>query len=160
MKEVLLLVCVVAGSGYAQNRLPEGMRPPGCTAGLVLPEGFCATVFADGLSGVRHIVVAPNGDVFVNTERRRGAPSGGVVALRDTNGDGRADVRQRFGSGGGTGIALDQNQLYATSGSSIVRYRFAPGSLNPVGTVDTIITGLPMSGSHHSHNFVLQGRTL
>ena len=163
MRKALLLLCAVTGSGYAQNRLPEGMRPPGCTAGLTLPDGFCATLFASGLTGVRHIVVAPNGDVFVNTERGRGAPSGGVVALRDTNGDGKADVRQAFasgGGGGGTGIALEGNQLYATSGASIVRYRVVPGNLTPVGKVDTIVTGLPMSGSHHSHNFVLQGRTL
>lgn len=161
MKKALFLMFAVSGSAFAQNRLPEGMRPPGCTAGLQLPDGFCATVFAEGLAGARHIVVAPNGDVFVNTERGRGgAGEGGIVALRDTNRDGKADVQQRFGKGGGTGIALDGNQLYATSGSSIIRYRLAAGSLDPVGQVDTIITGLPMSGSHHSHNFVLQGRTL
>jgi glucose/arabinose dehydrogenase len=161
MKKVLFLLCVAAGSGYAQNRLPAGMRPPGCTAGLELPDGFCATLFATGVAGARHIVVAPNGDVFVNTEARGGATgTRGIVALRDTNRDGKADLQQRFGSGGGTGIALAGNMLYATSGSAIVRYRLAAGTLNPIGTPDTIIAGLPMTGSHHSHNFVLQGRTL
>ena len=161
MKKAVLLICVVTGSAFAQNRLPPGMRPPGCSAGLELPDGFCATLFATGVNGARHIVVAPNGDVFVNTESRgRVDTKGGIVAFRDTNRDGKADLQQRFGSGGGTGIALDGNMLYATSGSSIVRFRLASGTLNPVGKVDTIITGLPMSGSHHSHNFVLQGRTL
>jgi len=161
MKNGLFFLFVVAASAHAQNRRPEEMRRPVCTSALQLPQGFCATVFAEGLSGARHIVVASNGDVFVNTGRGRGgAGRGAVVALRDTNGDGKADVRKRFGDGGGTGIALDGNQLYATSGSSIVRYRLAPGAVTPVGKVDTIITGLPMSGSHHSHNFVLQSRTL
>lgn len=142
------------------------MRPPGCTAGLQLPTGFCATVFAESVSGARHIVVAPNGDVFVNTQPRGGrsapvgASSSGILALRDTNGDGKADVQQRFGVGAGTGIALEGNMLYATVGNSIVRYRLASGSLTPMGKPDTIVTDLPMTGSHKSHNFVLQGRTL
>jgi glucose/arabinose dehydrogenase len=97
--------------------------------------------------------------VFVNTQSR-GESGGGVIALRDTNGDGKADVREHFGVGVGTGIALEGNNLYATSGNSIVRYRIASGSLTPVGKADTIVTGLPMSGSHHSHNFVLQGGSL
>jgi glucose/arabinose dehydrogenase len=168
MRKTLLFVSILAGSAQAQIRLPAGMRPPGCTAGLQLPEGFCATVFADSVAGARHIAVAPNGDVFVNTvgPRGRGGEAGGasrggsILALRDTNGDGKADVQERFGEGGGTGIALDGNTLYATAGNSILRYRLASGSLTPIGKPDTIVTNLPMSGSHHAHNFVLQGRTL
>ncbi|MDP9203707.1 MAG: PQQ-dependent sugar dehydrogenase [Gemmatimonadota bacterium] len=167
MRMTLLFVAFcLAASAQAQNRLPTGMRPPGCTAGLQLPTGFCATVFAQGAGSARHIVIAPNGDVFVNTQTRggRGAPAGasssGILALRDTDGDGKADVRQRFGVGGGTGIALDGNSLYATAGNSIVRYRLAPGTLTPSAKPDTIVANLPMTGSHHSHNFVLHGRTL
>ena len=158
MQKMFLFVVVVAASAQAQNRLPAGMRPPGCTAGLQLPEGFCATVFVENVPGVRHIVVAPNGDVFVNTQARGGG-SAGILALRDTSGDGKADLQRRFGTEGGTGIALDGTSLYATAGNSIVRYRLAPGALTPVGDPETIVTGLPMNG-HHSHNFVLQGRSL
>src|SRR5438105_7943551 len=154
MRKALFLVCVVTGSALAQNRLPPGMRPPGCTAGLQLPDGFCATVFADGVPGARHIVIAPNGDVFVNIEAGRGgrtpdgaamSTTGQILALRDTNGDGKADMQRRFGVGGGTGIALDGNMLYATAGNSIVRYRINSGSLTPTGNPDTIVTGLPMT---------------
>jgi glucose/arabinose dehydrogenase len=113
------------------------------------------------VGGARHIVVGANGDVFVNTDPGRGgSQGGGIVALRDTDRDGKSDMQQRIGSGGGTGIALDGTALYATAGNSIVRYRLAAGTLNPIGKPDTIVTGLPMSGSHHPHNFVLQGRTL
>jgi glucose/arabinose dehydrogenase len=163
MKKLFLLLCVLAGSAHAQTQASA------CTAGLLLPAGFCATVFAEGASGARHIVVAPNGDVFVNTDaaRARRSPSGasttttgGIIAFRDTNGDGKADRQERFGVGGGTGIALAGNLLYATAGNSIVRYRLEPGSLTPTGKPDTVVTGLPMTGSHHSHNFVLQGQSL
>ena len=167
MKKALILLVVFAAPAIGQNRLPSGVRASECAGGLQLPDGFCATVFAERVNGARHIVVAPNGDVFVNTDARRGGASGStegpasgqIVALRDTNGDGKADVQQRFGVGGGTGIALDGNSLYATAGNSIVRYRLASGALTSVGKPDTIVTNLPMTG-HHSHNFVLQGRTL
>ena len=37
------------------------------TGGITLPPGFCATVFADDIGHARHLVVAPNGVVYVNT---------------------------------------------------------------------------------------------
>jgi glucose/arabinose dehydrogenase len=156
MKNVVLFVFVVAASAHAQSQ--PALRATSCTAGLQLPEGFCATVFASDVNGARHIVIAPNGDVFVNTQGRNGS-AGSVIALRDTSGDGKADIRRTFGTGGGTGIALNGNELYATAGNAIVRYRVVPGSMASSGKVDTIVTGLPMNG-HHSHNFVLQGRAL
>jgi len=162
--KLLFTAFLLTTTAHTQS-LPPGMRPPGCTAGLQLPTGFCATVFADNVPGARHIVVAPNGDIFVNTEARRGrrAPgdssSGGIFVLRDTNRDGKADLRQQFG-GSGTGIVLDGNMLYATAGNSIIRYRLASGSLTPAGTPDTIVTDLPMTGPHHSNNFVVHGRNL
>ncbi|MEE8446466.1 MAG: cytochrome C, partial [Gemmatimonadota bacterium] len=59
--------------------------------GLTLPPGFCAHVVADSVGRARHLVVAPNGDIFVATRTSRdSAAAGGVLALRDTDGDGRA----------------------------------------------------------------------
>ncbi|HEV7837005.1 MAG TPA: hypothetical protein VGO75_02980, partial [Gemmatimonadaceae bacterium] len=71
--------------------------------GLVLPDGFCATLFADSIGHARHVVVNSNGDVYVNTWsgeyfQTPAHPGGFIVALRDTNRDGRADVIARFGS--------------------------------------------------------------
>jgi hypothetical protein len=40
---------------------------PSSDAGLKLPAGFCATVFADNIGHARHLVVSPNGVVYVNT---------------------------------------------------------------------------------------------
>jgi glucose/arabinose dehydrogenase len=54
---------------------------------LRLPPGFRIDVFAQGLENPRGMVVAPNGNVYV-AEREAGR----VRLLRDTNGDGRADV--------------------------------------------------------------------
>src|SRR5450631_2266337 len=76
---------------------------PNGDSGLKLPAGFCATVFADGIGHARHLVVAPNGVVYVNTWSGRyygnDTPHAGgfLVALQDTMGAGKADLIQRFG---------------------------------------------------------------
>ncbi|MHB1311905.1 MAG: hypothetical protein ACYC3L_07790 [Gemmatimonadaceae bacterium] len=92
---------------------------PACDAGLAVPAGFCAQVFADRIGAARHVVVARNGDVLVNTNpTRAGAesgtgsgPGGGVVLLRDTDGDGKADLVKQLGGRGGTGIAMANGSL-------------------------------------------------
>ena len=70
--------------------------------GLKLPQGFCALVAADGLGTARHLAVAPNGDVYVALQTRGGrgqsATGGGVVALRDADGDGKLEIKQAFGA--------------------------------------------------------------
>jgi hypothetical protein len=40
---------------------------PGGPAGITLPNGFCATIFADKIGHTRQLAVPPNGTVFVNT---------------------------------------------------------------------------------------------
>src|SRR5687768_5751097 len=89
-------------------------------AGLTLPNGFCATLFADSLGAARHLVVASNGDVLVNARATRspnpntpGNP-GGLYILRDADGDGKAEVKQRAADAVGTGIALANGYVYAT----------------------------------------------
>ena len=164
-KILLALLGLLGVSADAQSRLPNSPRQASCSANLDVPAGFCVTVFAENVGGARHLVVAPNGDVFVKVEGGggrlpAGAQSGGVVALRDTNGDGVADVRQQFGSGAGSGIALQDVWLYATSNGAIVRYRLPPRSLTPPGRPDTIVSGFPLSGSHHAVNFVVVGGSL
>ena len=78
----------------------------GDNGGITLSPGFCATVFADNVGHARHMVVAPNGVVYVNTWSGRyyantenaKAPAGGfLLALQDTTGSGRADKVVRFG---------------------------------------------------------------
>src|SRR5260370_38093397 len=76
---------------------------PGDNGGLTLSPGFCATIFADNLGHVRHLVVAPDGTLYANTWSGRyfpnapPPPGGFLLALKDTRGEGRADVVQRFG---------------------------------------------------------------
>src|SRR5271154_910750 len=51
----------------AQHSAPKDVLCPTSDTGLKLPPGFCATIFADGIGHARHLVVAPDGVVYVNT---------------------------------------------------------------------------------------------
>ncbi|MFN2432685.1 MAG: sorbosone dehydrogenase family protein [Gemmatimonadota bacterium] len=73
---------------------------------------------------------------------------GGVVALRDTDGDGKADVRERFGGRGGTGIALAPGALFFAPDDRVLRFSLAAGSLEPSGSPETVVSGLPDDRSH------------
>ncbi len=120
----------------AQATLPDCDPDNG---GITLPDGFCAMVVADNLGAARHVEVAPNGDLYVAIRNQENAP-GGIIALRDTDGDGRADVQERFGEDGGTSIGLHNGYLYFGRDTAIVRYRMTPGSLVPDGPAEVIAT--------------------
>jgi glucose/arabinose dehydrogenase/mono/diheme cytochrome c family protein len=135
--------------------------------GITVPNGFCATVFADSIGHARHLTVSSNGTVYVNTWSGKyygnDQPHAGgfLVALRDTTGDGRADVIARFGDSvqsgghGGTGIALYRGALYAESNDKILRYAMPPGSLIPTGKPEVVVEGLPLTGDHPMHPFAI-----
>src|SRR5436190_23963413 len=96
--------------------------------GISLPAGFCASIFADSLAAPRHLWVAQNGDVYVSLSGRGGrggaAPvPGGVILLRDANGDGRAEVNKDVVRGFTTSeVAIFDNHLYTENGSAVLRF--------------------------------------
>lgn len=142
----------------------------GDNGGITLPPGFCATVFADNIGHARHLVVSPNGVVYVNTWSGRyyqndtPPPGGFLVALQDTKGDGHADVVKRFGEAseyggtGGTGIALYSGAIYAEAGDYILRYALPPDGSVPTEMPDVVVSGLPLTGDHPMHPFVIDER--
>lgn len=134
----------------------------GDNGGLSLSPGFCATVFAENIGHARHLVVAPNGVVYVNTwsgpyyaglEQQQG---GLLVALQDTKGSGRADVIKRFGdsfalgNSGGTGIALYQGALYVDVKDRIVRYTLRVGRSCRRQRQRSLFMGCPLMVIIHS----------
>jgi glucose/arabinose dehydrogenase len=135
----------------------QGTRPP-CApdnAGIGLPAGFCALVAADGLGPVRHLAVAPNGDVFAAVRRTRGGGGGGAIGLRDADGDGVLETQRRFGTGSANGIALDGGHLYLGLDDGVVRWALPPGQLEPAGTADTVVWGLVNRGQHSAKSIAL-----
>jgi glucose/arabinose dehydrogenase len=162
--------CGPGERGPSRDSTPAGAASDNSAGAIKVPDGVTASVFADKIGGARHPVVAPNGDVYINTWRSpydtsRSAPPGGyIVALRDTNRDGKADVVRRFGttsesgSRGGTGIALRDDALYVEADSTILRYTLTPGELVPSGKPDVIVRGLQTVGGHPMHPIAVDGK--
>lgn len=105
---------------------------------------------------LRFLLAAPNGFLYGKTVR------GGIIALRDNDGDGRFEVKQEFGTGGGTGIALHNGWLYHSSNHAVYRYRLGADEFVPTGPQEEIVTGLLDRGTHDAKTFAFddQGRLL
>jgi glucose/arabinose dehydrogenase len=120
-------------------------------AGITLPPGFTATVFADNIGLARHIAVRDNGDVYVAIRRGRDGSAGGLVALRDVNDDGEAEIVERFGPPDvGTGIAIYQGQLYFSSNTAVYAVSLEDDKLVPSGEPVLIVGGFPEQRAHAS----------
>jgi glucose/arabinose dehydrogenase len=117
-------------------------------AGLVLPEGFCATLVASALGPVRQLAVSPNGDLYAALSGKPGDNTGGVLAFRDRNGDGKPDERASFGPGGGNDVKIHDGYVYFALDNRIVRYRLSPGELEPKAKEETVVVDLPDDGDH------------
>ena len=91
-------------------------------AGLRLPAGFSATLFANNIGSSRHITITPSGVVFakLNAPNKEGKA---IVRLEDTNKDGIAEKISGWGEYGGTGIYVRGQNLYASSDQGIFLYQ-------------------------------------
>jgi len=113
---------------------------------LTLPSGFNAQVVADSIGRGRHITIRENGDIYVKLHRVRDDGTS-IAALRDTDGDTRADEIEYFGEFKGTGIQIFNNYLYFSSDSAIYRYAL-DDNLVPQTERETVVSDLPNQTSH------------
>lgn len=122
---------------------------------IELPDGFCASVFADGIAGARHMAVTPSGDVFVAVQNSfDGTRVGNVTALRDSDGDGASDQMETFAGEGGNGIAWRDDQLYFAQNDRILRFDIPDGELLPAGEPAVVVGDLPADLDHGNKTIV------
>ena len=114
--------------------------------GLTLPADFSAVVVSESTGRGRHIVVNDNGDIYVSLARLK--DGNGIVALRDTNNDGKADVVKYFGTFYGTGIGIYKGYLYFGADTIVVRYKLRPGQLLPDPNYEVIAKGFQVNYEH------------
>ena len=139
-------------------RLPLGDPDNG---GLFLPEGFKALVVADSVGRARHLAIRDNGDIFIKLSSSDSV-RGGIVAMRDTNGDGRMDVRERFGGipsasrSYGNAMTIHDGYLYYSSALILYRQRLSKNALVPTSPREEVLVDDHSHGVHwHIPNLFL-----
>lgn len=123
---------------------------------LRVPAGFTVNVFAEGLDRPRWLALTPTGDVLV-TETRENR----IRLLRDTNGDGVADVSLTFaGSKNGLnipfGMAFADGSFFLGNTDAVLRFPYTKGQQQITGTGNKI-ANLPGGGynQHWTRNVVV-----
>ena len=144
----------MSGTALAAGLAVDPAQDADPDTGIRVPAGFTATVVADDLGVSRHLAVRDNGDIYVAL--RRQVDGAGIVALRDTDGDGAADVMERFGDVSGTGIAIHDGYLYFGGDTQVVRWRLSD-ALVPDGAPEPIAGGFVAQRAHAAKTLAFDG---
>ena len=153
MKKIIYFILFIAAIPvvvFCNDDKTKNKKTNADNAGLVLQPGFSATKIADGLGVARHIAISPKGEIYVKLNyNRRATYKSAVLNLLDLNKDGITDSIYAFGNFAGTGIAIKNGYLYASSDEEVFRYKLDANDkvINP-NQPEKIITGLI---SRHEH---------
>jgi len=119
---------------------------------IALGNGFGAYVVADDVGEARHIAIRENGDIYVKL--RKPQNGSGLLALRDTTGDGRADIKEYFGEAiEGTGIDIYNGYLYYSSDTVVYRAQLNEGELLPASPGEVVVGGFLAQPQHATKSF-------
>ncbi len=147
----LTVMIILSPACMPPEQKDRAIIPDENNAGLVLPEGFSAMVVADTLGPGRHLVVRDNGDVFLAL--RNLTRGHGIVALRDTTGDGRADLIRYFCDTRTTGIDIHKGYLYYSNFGEVYRVLLPETGLVPTAAPELIVSGFPEQNQHQDKTF-------
>lgn len=119
---------------------------------ITVPAGFKTETVTGSLGSNRHLVVNSNGDVYVKLSKLKDGK--GIFVLRKTGGTYK--VINSFGNYTGTGIAIKNGYLYASSDAEVFRYKFnANNEIADPNNPEKIVTGLLNKGVHESKSIAL-----
>jgi glucose/arabinose dehydrogenase len=150
-----ILICITSRLGILNCSGQTAVKGDSDNGGLTLQDGFSALIVADKLGSGRHIAVNSNGDVYLALRSLKNGK--GIVALRDNNGDGKADLTEYFGNTLTTGIAISNGYLYYSNFSEVSRVPLTEGQLVPKGSPVVIAKGFPQQDEHQDKTFALDG---
>lgn len=151
LRSLVALLAIILLSGSVCVPTLRGGKPK--VQELKLPPGFRISVFAEGVTNARAMCWGDKGTLFV------GSRSEGVVhALRDTDGDGRADehhvIARKLNMP--VGVTFRNGALYVSAVSTILRYDGIEDRLgDPPDPV--VVTDKYPTDKHHGWKFIAFG---
>lgn len=152
---IMLILATSCSTVPPKVMLQEKLIADADSAGLTLPPGFGACKVAENLGSARHIAVTSTGLIYLKIMGKV-AEGKGIIRLKDTNGDGRSDEVAGLGNYGGTGLAIKNGYLYASSDEEVFRYKLDDnGEVINTTQPDKIITGLKSENQHASKSITL-----
>lgn len=135
-----------AGGGTSEAAtcpVPAGAEMPEAS----VPAGYCAWVFAEGLTSPRGMVADSKGQLVLIEAGNAGA----VTLLWDANGDrvNQTTERMRIAtvSGLNHGVAIYGDYLYASTATTVYRWPY-DGSHAALADRETVLSGMPAGGNH------------
>jgi glucose/arabinose dehydrogenase len=119
---------------------------------IKLPAGFKIAVYAE-VDNARQMALSPTGTLFVGNR-----DEGNVYAVRDENGDFKADKVWKIASGLNmpVGVAFNKGDIYISEVSRIVRIRDIESKLNNPGKPEVVYDKFPTE-THHGWKFISFG---
>lgn len=152
--KIFLVLSVIALSNVASTPGTLYAQKAPTKSGITLPAGFKVSIVADTIGRARHIVGNTNGNLFVKLNRPNNGK--GILQLGDKNKDGKLEVVSAFGNYGGTGIAIKNGYLYASSNADVYRYKLnANNEVENPDKPDTVVSGLIDRRQHNSKSLAL-----
>lgn len=154
---MMIILCLGVFNACKKDKLdgnPSTLTPDADNGTLTLADGFGAITVAAQTGRARHLAVNSKGDVFIKLAELKNG--NGILVLKDGNGDGRSDSETGFANYTGTGIAIKNDYLYASSDEAIFRYKLnANGEVQSPTAPETIVSGLTMGNQHASKSITL-----
>ncbi len=120
---------------------------------IKLPPGFQIQLWAENVKNARSLCLSPSGTLFVGTR-----DAGNVYALKDTDGDFKADQRYTLATGLNmpNGVAFKNGSLYVAEVNRILRFDNIEKNLANPGTPVVVYDQYPTE-THHGWKYIAFG---
>ncbi|WP_263144337.1 sorbosone dehydrogenase family protein [Pseudomonas sp. RIT-PI-AD] len=118
----------------------------------IAPPGFTVSEYAGDLKSPRWMLVTPNGDLLVAESSTSMLSADRITLFRDTDGDGRADMREVFLDKGlkkPLGMQVIGDWFYVANTDAVWRYPYKAGDTHLSGKGQKILE-LP-AGGYNNH---------
>jgi glucose/arabinose dehydrogenase len=165
-KPFIILILLLAGLSLFFNgtgipeSLPADTSEPALSSAsqqlplntIRLPKGFSISIYAE-VDNARSMAMSPSGTIYVGN--RNGDK---VYAVKDTDGDGKADKRWVIASGLNmpNGVAFKDGALYVAEVSRIHKFADIENKLNAPGNSQIIYDQFPTE-THHGWKYIAFG---